>query len=172
MVQRPPPTVDQQQPIFGRLTKLLRFSHANPVHHDQPRDPLVFSATSPLPHPLSGYTSPQGRSHVNSGENSRSPATPPTTSAVPHTPSIILVARSWRTLRSPASIDIPLAQAKEACSAHFLRNAAAGAPKKDEDIVPNEYLDHSSPNPDSQQPATASQPVSGEHGGGRSCFCF
>ncbi|KAG2738105.1 hypothetical protein P692DRAFT_20759647, partial [Suillus brevipes Sb2] len=80
-------------------------------------------------------------------------------------------------------VDVPLAQAKEARSVHFLflfkvscmnsqRNAAAGAPKKDEDIVPDEYLDPPSPNPDSQQQATAVQPASGEHGGDRSCFCF
>jgi hypothetical protein len=45
-------------------------------------------------------------------------------------------------------------------------------PKKDEDIVPDEYLDPPSPNPDLQQQATAVQPASGEHGGDRSCFCF
>ncbi|KAG2753554.1 hypothetical protein P692DRAFT_201784997 [Suillus brevipes Sb2] len=51
------------------------------------------------------------------------------------------------------------------------RNAAAGAPKKDEDIVPDEYFDPPSPNPDSQQAAVA-VPATGEHGGERSCFCF
>ncbi|KAG2743298.1 hypothetical protein P692DRAFT_20644414, partial [Suillus brevipes Sb2] len=40
MVQRPPPTIHPQQPMFLRLSKLLRFSHSNPVHHDRPRDPL------------------------------------------------------------------------------------------------------------------------------------
>lgn len=52
------------------------------------------------------------------------------------------------------------------------RNAAAGASKKDEDIVPDEDLDPPSPNPDSQQSAAAVQPATGEHGGNRSCFCF
>ncbi|KAG2738715.1 hypothetical protein P692DRAFT_201429434 [Suillus brevipes Sb2] len=61
-------------------------------------------------------------------------------------------------------VDVPLAQAKE-------RNAAAGAPKKDEDIVPDEYFDPLSPNSDSQQAATA-VPATGEHGGDLSCFCF
>ncbi|KIK42623.1 hypothetical protein CY34DRAFT_804684 [Suillus luteus UH-Slu-Lm8-n1] len=79
--------------------------------------------------------------------------------------------------------DVPPAQAKEVRSVHFLisckisfmksqRNAAAGAPKKDEDIVPDEYLDPPSPNPNSQQQTTAVQSASGEHGGDRSCFCF
>ncbi|KIK33335.1 hypothetical protein CY34DRAFT_813694 [Suillus luteus UH-Slu-Lm8-n1] len=166
IVQRPPPTIDPQQPIFGRLTKLLRFSHTKPVHHDQPRDPLDFSATAPLPRPLLGHTS----THMHSGENSRSlpttrsSANPPTKFAarIPH-PS------SWWPVRGghtqPRIADVPLAQAKE-------HNAAAGAPKKDEDIVPDEYLDPPSPNPDSQQQATAVQSASGEHGGDRSCFCF
>ncbi|KIK48515.1 hypothetical protein CY34DRAFT_8123 [Suillus luteus UH-Slu-Lm8-n1] len=149
---------------------------------------LQFPATSPLPRPLSGHTSAQGRSHMNSGENSRSlpttrlPATRPTPSAarIPH-PS------SWWPVcgghAQPRIADVPLAQAKEARCVHFLvlfkvscmnsqRNAVAGAPKKDEDIVPDEYLDPPSPNPDSQQQATAVQPASGEHGGDRSCFCF
>ncbi|KAG2065489.1 WD40 repeat-like protein [Suillus decipiens] len=49
---RPPPTRDPQQPTFLRLRKLLRFSsltNAVPVRHIQPRDPLYFPATSPLP---------------------------------------------------------------------------------------------------------------------------
>ncbi|KAG2738888.1 hypothetical protein P692DRAFT_201811835 [Suillus brevipes Sb2] len=77
---------------------------------------------------------------MNSGENSGSSATPPNTFAarIPHL-------SSW-----------------------WPRNAAAGAPKKDEDIVPDEYLDPPSPNPDLQQQATAVQPASGEHGGDRS----
>ncbi|KIK32012.1 hypothetical protein CY34DRAFT_19365, partial [Suillus luteus UH-Slu-Lm8-n1] len=166
MVRRPPPTIDPQQPIFGRLSKLLRFSHTNPAHHDQPRDPLDFSATAPLPPPLLGHTS----THMNSGENSRSlpttrsSANPPTKFAarIPH-PS------SWWPVRGghaqPRIVDVPLAQAKE-------RNAAAGAPKKDEDIVPDEYLDPPSPNPNSQQQTTAVQPATGEHGGDRSCLCF
>ncbi|KAG1760177.1 WD40-repeat-containing domain protein [Suillus occidentalis] len=50
-VQRPLPTRDPQQPAFRRLSKLLRFSHADtgPVRHIQPRDPLDFPATLPLP---------------------------------------------------------------------------------------------------------------------------
>ncbi|KAG1764150.1 hypothetical protein EDD22DRAFT_884737, partial [Suillus occidentalis] len=157
---RHPPTIDPQQPIFGRFTKLFRFSHTNPVHHDQPCDPLDFSATAPLSRPLSGHTS----THMNSGENSRLSATKPTKFAprIPHL-------SSWWPVRGghaqPRIADVPLAQAKE-------RNAAAGAPKKDEDIVPDEYLDPPSPNPNSQQQTTAVEPATGEHGGDRSCFCF
>ncbi|KAG2754808.1 hypothetical protein P692DRAFT_201801423 [Suillus brevipes Sb2] len=106
---------------------------------------------------------------MNSGENSRSlpttrlSATPPTKFAarIPH-PS------SWWPVRGghaqPRIADVPLAQAKE-------RNAAAGAPKKDEDIVPDEYLDPPSPNPNSQQQPTAVQPATGEHGGDRIIQC-
>ncbi|KAG2741416.1 hypothetical protein P692DRAFT_201796506 [Suillus brevipes Sb2] len=39
------------------------------------------------------------------------------------------------------------------------------------DIVPDEYFDPPSSNPDSQQ-AAAAVPATGEHGGDRSCFCF
>ncbi|KIK43120.1 hypothetical protein CY34DRAFT_804122 [Suillus luteus UH-Slu-Lm8-n1] len=46
---RPPPTRDPQQPAFRRLTKFLHFSRANAVPHIQPRDPLDFPATLPLP---------------------------------------------------------------------------------------------------------------------------
>ncbi|KAG2738104.1 hypothetical protein P692DRAFT_20502737 [Suillus brevipes Sb2] len=117
MVQRPPPTIHPQQPIFGRLSKLLRFSHTNPVHHDQPRDPLDFSATSPLPCPLSGHASTQGRSHVNSDENSRSlPATQSSATTkfaarVPHL-------SSWWPVRGghtqPNVVDVPSHRLKSA----------------------------------------------------------
>ncbi|KAG2342513.1 WD40 repeat-like protein [Suillus weaverae] len=174
MVQRPPPTIDLQQPIFVRLSKFLRFSPrtnaVRPGRNDEHHDPLDFSATLPLPRPLSGRTSTQGRSHMNSGENSRPllttrlPANPPTT----FTARIHHLSSRWPVrggLSQTPIVDVPLAQAKE-------RNAAAGAPKKDKDIVPIEYIDPPSPNPDSQQPATAVQPGTGEHGGDRSCFCF
>ncbi|KAG1807281.1 uncharacterized protein BJ212DRAFT_756726 [Suillus subaureus] len=72
---RPLPTIDPQQPVFVRLRKFLSFSsHTNAVHpirNDQPRDPLDFSATLPLPRPLLGHTSTQGRPNINSGENSQ-----------------------------------------------------------------------------------------------------
>jgi hypothetical protein len=48
------------------------------------------------------------------------------------------------------------------------RNAAAGAPKTYDDLVPDEYFDSS--NPDSQQHSTSTQIDSGEHG--RLCFCL
>ncbi|KAG1807283.1 uncharacterized protein BJ212DRAFT_756895 [Suillus subaureus] len=50
MAPRPPPTIDLQQPMFLRLSKLLRFSpRTNTGRNSQPRDPLDFPATSPLP---------------------------------------------------------------------------------------------------------------------------
>ncbi|KAG2341837.1 WD40 repeat-like protein [Suillus weaverae] len=58
MVQRPPPTRDPQQPSF--LSKLLRFSpRTNSLRPGQPRDPLDFPATSPLPSSLAGQAAPQ-----------------------------------------------------------------------------------------------------------------
>ncbi|KAG1780505.1 hypothetical protein EV702DRAFT_1193978 [Suillus placidus] len=123
--------------------------------------------------------------HLNSGtfgydpgessrplSTTRSSAAPPTTFADP-----IHHLSSWWPVRgghaqSPI-VDVPLSQAKEICSIHFLiRHAAAGALKKDKNIVPIEYLDPPSPNPDSQQPDRAGQTSTGEHGGDRSCFCF
>ncbi|KAG2343537.1 WD40 repeat-like protein [Suillus weaverae] len=171
MAPRPPPARDPQQSTFLRLSKLLRFSpRTNAVRNDQHRDPLDFSATLPLPRSLLGNTSTQGRSDMNPGDGSRPlsttrlSATPPTTFA-----DRIYHPSSWWPVRGGHAqtpiVDVPLAQAKE-------RNAAAGAPKKDKDIVPIEYLDPPSPNPDSQQPVGAVQTSSGEHGGDRSCFCF
>ncbi|KAG2343548.1 WD40 repeat-like protein [Suillus weaverae] len=90
MAPRPPPARDPQQSTFLRLSKFFRFSpRTNAVRNDQHRDPLDFSATLPLPRPLSGSTSTQGRSDMNPGQSSRplpttrSSATPPTTFADP-----------------------------------------------------------------------------------------
>ncbi|KAG1827739.1 hypothetical protein DFJ58DRAFT_348365 [Suillus subalutaceus] len=185
MVQRPSLTIEQ--PMFLRLSKLLRFSRANalrPGQKDQPCDPLDISATLPLPRPLSVHTSTLRRSDINSGGNASFDRFPShsfqsrllstTTSSATGNPPTTFAARIhhlsfWRPIRGghgqPSVVDIPLAQARE-------RHVAADAPKKDDDIVPIEYLDPPSPNPDSQQPATAAQPATGEHGGDRSCFCF
>ncbi|KAG1821532.1 WD40-repeat-containing domain protein [Suillus subaureus] len=173
LVQRPLPAIDLQQPMFARLGKLLRFSFTNalrPGQKDQPRDPLDFSATLPLPIPLSGHTSTQGHSDVNSVENYRLLSTTRAPTILPTTfTALIHYLTSWWPVRGghaqPSVVDIPLAQAQE-------RNVAADAPKKDEDIVPIEYLDPPTPNPDSQQSAAVAHPVTGEHGGERSCFCF
>ncbi|KAG2113801.1 uncharacterized protein F5147DRAFT_650212 [Suillus discolor] len=70
---------------------------------------------------------------------------------------------------TPPVVDVPFAKAKE-------RNAAAGAPGQDPDIVPDEYLD-TEPDPDTQQQqqphqqAVAVHTDPGEHGGGKSCVC-
>ncbi|KAG2112885.1 hypothetical protein DEU56DRAFT_934849 [Suillus clintonianus] len=164
MSQRPP-TINQQSSIFLRLHRLLRLpSRTNavpPIRNDQHRGPLDFPATSPLPHPLSEPTTTQGRSDINSGENSRSlPITQSsaTSNTRPHHLS------TWWPVRvrhaQPPIVDVPLAQGKE-------RNASADAPQKNDDIVPDEYFDPPSPNPDSQQPAAAAQTKAGEHGGDR-----
>ncbi|KAG2744666.1 hypothetical protein P692DRAFT_201869156 [Suillus brevipes Sb2] len=62
MVQRPLPTIDPQQPIFVCLSKLLHLSRTNPAHpvqNGQPRHPLHFPTTLPLPSSLSGWTAAQ-----------------------------------------------------------------------------------------------------------------
>ncbi|KAG2071499.1 hypothetical protein BDR04DRAFT_1117682 [Suillus decipiens] len=61
-------------------------------------------------------------------------------------------------------VDVAYAKGKE-------RNAAADNPSPDRDWVPDEYFDQE---PGSQQQSTsvAVQVNSGEHGSGRSCFCF
>jgi hypothetical protein len=80
---------------------------------------------------------------------------------------------------APPIVDVPLAQGLSVCSdvfSHYYgvsylnlqRKATAGAPKKDDDLVPDEYFDSS--NPDSQQPTAAAPVDSGEHG--RLCSCL
>jgi hypothetical protein len=80
---------------------------------------------------------------------------------------------------TPTIAGVPLAQGLSVCSVGFShyyggsylnlqRNATAGAPKKDDDLVPDEYFDSS--NPDSQQPGVATPIDSGEHD--RLCFCL
>ncbi|KAG2745294.1 hypothetical protein P692DRAFT_20683391, partial [Suillus brevipes Sb2] len=136
MAPRPALTVEPQQPMFLRLSNFLRFSPSTnavrPGRNVQPRDPLDFSATLPLPRPLSGHSSTQGRSAMNPGESSRQLPTTPS-SPSPFTPRIHNITSLWPVHgghTQPRIVDVPLAQAKE-------RNAAAGAPKKDEDIVPD-----------------------------------
>ncbi|KAG2748391.1 hypothetical protein P692DRAFT_20733648, partial [Suillus brevipes Sb2] len=69
---------------------------------------------------------------------------------------------------SPPIVNVSYAQAKE-------RNAAAGAPKRNEDLIPDEEHDPSrptSPNPGSQQPPAPVPVTTEEHGSGRLCGCF
>jgi hypothetical protein len=154
-------TIDPPQPIFlGFLRKFLpsRTGSLHPIHTNEPRNPLDFSATAPLPRPL-----------VNPHEN------PPTTqSSAPASASFKSPLRrlsTWWPLQtghtSPAIVPVPHAQGKE-------RNAAADAPRRDDEWIPSEdYVSPPpSPNPDSRQPATAGQINFGEHGSSRSCFCF
>lgn len=66
-------------------------------------------------------------------------------------------------------VEVSFAKGKE-------RNAAAGAPGDDPDIVPYEDYEHLDttqldPNTQQQQQAVAVHIDSGEHGGGKSCIC-
>ncbi|KAG1793042.1 uncharacterized protein BJ212DRAFT_782766 [Suillus subaureus] len=133
-----------------------------PIRTNEPCNLLDFSATAPLPRPL-----------VNPHENFQPPTTQ--SSALASTPFKSRLHRlsTWWPLQtdhaSPAMVDVPLAQGKE-------RNAAADAPQKDDQWIPDE--DHvsppPSPNPDSRQLTTPRQVKTntGEHGSSRLCFCF
>jgi hypothetical protein len=85
-------------------------------------------------------------------------------------------------------VDVPFAKGKEVRSVDFTitvswmsdgdlqRNAAAGAPGNDPDIVPDEDSEHldptqQGPNTQPQQQAVAVHVDPGEHGGGKSCVC-
>ncbi|KAG1829225.1 WD40-repeat-containing domain protein [Suillus subalutaceus] len=106
----------------------------------------------------------------------RSPRPPP---APPTTPPPVAIAATSKTrlrhlfTRPPHHtthpiIEVPFAKGKE-------RNAAADAPGKDPDIVPYEYqdLDTTQPDPNTrqQQQAVTVHIDPGEHGGGKSCVC-
>ncbi|KAG1848893.1 hypothetical protein F4604DRAFT_1935181 [Suillus subluteus] len=142
MLPRPLPAIDLQKTGFVRLHKFLPFSSRTNTVHPVRNDQLRDPLDS------------QPRSIT------RSSPSPPTSFT-----SRIHQLSSWWPVRGghaqSRNVDVPLAQAKE----RVLR-------KKDEDIVPDEYLDPPSPDPDSQQPAAAVQTSTGEHGGERSCFCF
>ncbi|KAJ8596140.1 hypothetical protein M405DRAFT_805847 [Rhizopogon salebrosus TDB-379] len=172
--QRPLPTTrDPQQHAFLRhLPKFLRFSSltdaAPLVLNEQPRDPLDFPAPSLL-HPIhspSSQATPQGRAYTDRPKNSRrTPASPTNIAPSPTPVSLRTRLSTWwpvhATHPAPPNVDVPLAQG-------LSRNAAAGAPKKSDDLVPDECFDSS--NPDSQQPSGATRIDSGEHG--QLCFCL
>ncbi|KIK44994.1 hypothetical protein CY34DRAFT_10673 [Suillus luteus UH-Slu-Lm8-n1] len=126
MAPRPLPRRKNMGSTVSRFLRFLpRTNAVRPGRNDQPL------ATLPLLRPLSGHTSTQGRSDMNPGENSRQlPTTPSSPSSF--TSRIHNVSFWWpvRGGHTQPRIDVPLAQAKE-------RNAAAGATKKDEDIVPD-----------------------------------
>jgi WD40 repeat protein len=170
---RPPSTIRPKQRLIRYLRKFLPF-RSPPVREDEPRDPLDFPATSPLPRSLSAQAITQGRSDTDSRENSQSiPPLPITQSSATTTFKARLHHLStWWPVRaghtSSPIVHTPLAQAKE-------RNAAADAPKKNQDIIPYEDYVPSrppSPNPDSQQPSATAPITTGEHGSGKLCGCF
>ncbi|OAX33528.1 WD40 repeat-like protein [Rhizopogon vinicolor AM-OR11-026] len=148
---RPSPTVHRQQsPILRHLRKLLpsllRRGIVPSVQRDELRDPLDIPATSSR-HPNLPHLT-QGTAEI---ENS-----PPT------------CIKPIRTGREPSRIaDVPLAQGRP-------RNATACAPIKDDGCVRDEEFDSPppSPNPDPQRASGPAPVNSGEHGSGRSCFCF
>ncbi|KAG2349241.1 WD40 repeat-like protein [Suillus weaverae] len=170
-IPKPPPTIHPEQRLIRYLRKLLS-SRTNAG----PRDPLDFPATSPLPpnRSPSAQVITQRRSDTDSRENSRSTSAPLITQLPATTTFKVRLHHlsTWRPVRaghaSPPIVIVPHAQAKE-------RNAAAGAPRRNEDLIPDE--DHvpsrpPSPNPDSQQPPAAAQITTEEHGSGRLCGCF
>lgn len=162
----PKSTKDPQRPAFLHyLRKLLpsssRTNARRPIRNHEPRDPLDFPATLPLPpnYSPSGQTTTQSRS-------ARLPPASQSSTAVPTT----FKSRIRNLSARLPIVDVPLAQGKE-------RNAAAGAPRKrNDDWIPDE--DHVSPPPSptpGSQPQSAARPInvtSGEHGNDHSCFCF
>ncbi|KAG1755352.1 hypothetical protein EDB19DRAFT_1901571 [Suillus lakei] len=167
---RPPPTIHpEQRTLIRYLRKLLPFrTHVGlPVPNDVPRDPLDFSATSPLP----SNRSPQATTQTRSYKNRRPTSAPPTTlSSAPASQARPHRLFTWwpiHATHSPHIVDTPLAWGKE-------RYATAGAPPKDDDdIIRDEDVPSPppSPNPNSQPLATR-QTNAGEHGSGRLCGCF
>ncbi|KAG1752474.1 uncharacterized protein EDB91DRAFT_1243239 [Suillus paluster] len=167
----------QRRGLFRYLRKFLpsRTNAVPPVQNSQPRDPLNFPVTSPLPPNYFSSVQATTRrfSHLDPQESSRS--TPPPlviqSSATTSTTFMSLLhnlSTWWPVRPGHPFVDVPLAQGKE-------RNAGAGAPKinegwiRDEDYIPSTPP---SSNPDSQQPSAAAQITTGEHGSGRLCGCF
>lgn len=133
-----------------------------PIRTNEPRNPLDFPATVPLPRP---YAHAQENFQPSTTQSS-APASSTFKSRLHHL-------STWRPFQtghtSPAIVNVSFAQGKE-------RNAAAGAPRKDDEWIP--YEDHvsppPSPNPDSRQLNAAGQIKTDaeEHGSSRLCFCF
>ncbi|KAG1775307.1 hypothetical protein EV702DRAFT_1199615 [Suillus placidus] len=140
---------------------LYSSSRTDPVRTDEPRNPIDFPATSPLPRPL-----------IKPDENSRlTPAPPTSQSSAINTPatlkSSLRLLSTWWPLHtdhaSPTIVDVPFAPGK-------LWYATAGAPGDDDDLIHDE--DYVSPPP---SPNPGSRPGivnTGQHGSGRFCFYF
>ncbi|KAG1771254.1 hypothetical protein EDD22DRAFT_842834 [Suillus occidentalis] len=111
------------------------------------RVPLQFPATSPLPRSLI----------------SRTPAPTTTQFSTINTSTLTShLYRLWPLQTNHTIVDVPLALGK-------LRNAAAGAPGDDDDLIRDEdYVSPPTLSPNSR-PGIASL---GQHGSGRCCFCF
>ncbi|KAG2118201.1 WD40-repeat-containing domain protein [Suillus discolor] len=122
------------------------------VHTDEPRDPLDFSATLPLPRALSKH-----------GDDARHAPVPRTTQSSAINTSSNLKSRLHRlsTHASPAIVDVPLAPGR-------LRYAAAGARGPEDDLIRDEDYVPPSPNAGSRQGTVNS----GQHGRSRFCFCL
>ncbi|KAG2073609.1 WD40 repeat-like protein [Suillus decipiens] len=151
----PQPLPAENPHVFHHfLRKFLSFSSPTDVTRtDDPRNPLDFPATSPLP-----------RSLLNHDGNSRSTPAPLTAQSsiintFPTIPSRFSRLSTWRPFQtdhtSPAVVHVPLAPGK-------LRYATAGAPSNDDGLIRDE--DYVPPSP--------SSPNAGQHGRGRFCFCF
>ncbi|KAG2137552.1 hypothetical protein DEU56DRAFT_352782 [Suillus clintonianus] len=147
------PGRDPQQ-LPGRFKKLRLAMTRNP-------HPVPPPAPAPAPAPAPSLTTKQ--------PTALPCATAPTTFKA-HVRHLF----TWRPDHAaPPVVDVPFAKGKE-------RNAAADAPGRDEDLVPDEYFDDLPQDPNAtQQPNTqqqqqqlvAVQTDTGGHGGGKSCFC-
>ncbi|KAJ8584877.1 YVTN repeat-like/Quino protein amine dehydrogenase [Rhizopogon salebrosus TDB-379] len=170
---QPSPEGPQQHSFMRKFRQFSPLTDSGPpVLNEQPRDPLDFHAPS-LPHSIHSpsQTTPQGNSRTNHHKKSRdtlalftdivSSATMPI-SFITH----LLTGRPVYAVHpAPPIVDVP-------CAPGLLRVATTGAPTDDNELVPAEYFDIPSTSPDSQQPTVATPINSGEHGGGRLCFCL
>ncbi|KAG1815672.1 uncharacterized protein BJ212DRAFT_1357895 [Suillus subaureus] len=152
-------------------------SRMTPVRTDQPRDPLDFPATLPLPHspPHTAQATSQAHSDMDPYENARPISTPHTTQSSATAPTTFKTRldrlSTWWPPRAshplPPIVDVPLAPGK-------LRYATAGAPTFDDDLIRDEdYVPPTpTPHPNSQRPSTVVQVTTGQHGSSRFCGCF
>ncbi|KAG1814007.1 uncharacterized protein BJ212DRAFT_1300870 [Suillus subaureus] len=163
-IPRPLPYTRDTYAYLRFLRKLLSSSSRTvSVRTDGPHNPLHFPAIFPLPRPF-----------IKPNENSQpTPALPTTQFSVANPPATLKshlhrLSTWWPSQTDHASptinvVDVPLAPGK-------LRYATAGAPGDEDDLIRDEdYVSlPPSPNPGSRLRIVNT----GQHGSGRSCFCF
>jgi hypothetical protein len=158
---RPFPTRDSHT-FLRFLRELLPSSRTDAVCTDEPRNPLDFPGTSPLPRPLTQLDESSQLTPAPASTKSSVINASPTLKS-----SLNRISTWWPFQTDHASPAIP----------HFvpiapsrLRSATTGTPGDDDDLIRDQ--DYVSPHP-SPNPGSRVQIVNpGQHGSGRFCFCF